>query len=722
MSKYDEKIKELLSKMTVEEKVGQLQQCGPSLVGAFDVSFDELLNMMFDGRISQEEFNRLMGAAEQDFHEETLRAGGIGSYNGVGDVETANRLQKIAVEETRLGIPLLFGYDVIHGFRTVTPIPLAEACAWEPGLWERTARLAAREATAAGVHMTFAPMVDVAKDARWGRVSEGAGEDTLLAGAYGAAKVRGFQGEDLSAPDSMAACVKHFAAYGAAEAGRDYNRVDLSQQRLYEDYLPPFKACVEAGARAIMPAFNDINGVPCSVNGTLLRDILRKDWGFDGVTVSDSNAIAECVVHGYSEDGAQAAKDAIEAGMDIDMSSNVYVKELAALVGRGEVSMEVLDGAVADVLRLKFELGLFENPYQSGPERAAKDILRPEDRALAREAAEKSIVLLKNEDVLPLKQGARIGVWGALASSRADMLGAWSVGADGEQCVSLMDALTARKADFILLEGEDLSAQAAQCDVILAAVGETKELSGEAASRADIGLPDGQADILAKLAETGRPVVTVVFSGRPLAMLAAVERSSAVVQAWHLGLEAGNAIAGVLFGDVNPSGKLTATFPYASGQCPMYYAHINTGRPGGKSKFTSKYLDTPLEPLFPFGFGLSYTSYEYSGLRVEVGSDTVAAFVTVKNTGERAGDEIVQCYLRDLFAKRVRPVKQLADFTKIHLGPGEERTVTFIIPQKKMGYYDPDMNFVVEPGVFDLFVGGNSRDYLTARFTLKSEQ
>lgn len=722
MSKYDEKIKELLSQMTVEEKVGQLQQCGPSLVGAFDVSFDELLNMMFDGRISQEEFNRLMGTAKQDFHEDALRAGGIGSYNGVGDVETVNRLQKIAVEETRLGIPLLFGYDVIHGFRTVTPIPLAEACAWEPGLWERTARLAAREATAAGVHMTFAPMVDVAKDARWGRVSEGAGEDTLLACAYGTAKVRGFQGEDLSAPDSMAACVKHFAAYGAAEAGRDYNRVDLSQQRLYEDYLPSFKACVEAGAKAIMPAFNDINGVPCSVNGKLLRDILRKDWGFDGVTVSDSNAIAECVVHGYSENEAQAAKDAIEAGMDIDMSSNVYVKELAALVGRGEVPMDVLDGAVADVLRLKFELGLFDTPYQSSPEREAKDILRPEDRALAREAAEKSIVLLKNEDVLPLKQGARIGVWGALASSRADMLGAWSVGADGEQCVSLMDALTARKADFILLEGEDLSAQAAQCDVILAAVGETKELSGEAASRADIGLPDGQADILAKLAETGRPVVTVVFSGRPLAMLAAVERSSAVVQAWHLGLEAGNAIAGVLFGDVNPSGKLTTTFPYASGQCPMYYAHINTGRPGGKSKFTSKYLDTPLEPLFPFGFGLSYTSYEYSGLRVEVGSDTVAAFVTVKNTGERAGDEIVQCYLRDLFAKRVRPVKQLADFTKIHLGPGEERTVTFIIPQKKMGYYDPDMNFVVEPGVFDLFVGGNSRDYLTARFTLKSEQ
>ena len=718
MSKYEEKIQKLLSQMTVEEKVGQLQQCGPSLVGAFEVDFSELLNMMFDGRISQEEFNRLMSTAEQDFHEDALRAGMIGSYNGVGDVETANRLQKIAVEESRLGIPLLFGYDVIHGFRTVTPIPLAEACAWEPGLWERTARLAAREATAAGVHMTFAPMVDVAKDARWGRVSEGAGEDTLLASAYGAAKVRGFQGPDLSAPDAMCACVKHFAAYGAAEAGRDYNRVDLSLQRLYEEYLPPFKACVEAGAKAIMPAFNDISGVPCSVNRKLLRDILRKDWGFDGVTVSDSNAIAECVVHGYSENEAQAAKDAIEAGMDIDMSSNVYVKELAALVERGEVSMEVLDQAVAEVLRLKFELGLFDNPYRSGLERAAKDILRPEDRALAREAAEKSIVLLKNEGVLPLKQGARIGVWGALASSRGDMLGAWSVGADGEQCVSLVDALTARKADFVLLDGDDFSAQAAQCDVILAAVGETKELSGEAASRADIGLPVGQEEVLARLADTGRPVAAVVFSGRPLAMPVAAERSAAVVQAWHLGVEAGNAIAGVLFGDVNPSGRLTATFPYASGQCPMYYAHINTGRPGGKSKFTSKYLDTPLEPLFPFGFGLSYTSYEYAGLRVEAEAERVTASVTVKNTGERAGDETVQCYVRDLFARRVRPVKQLVDFAKIHLEPGEERMVTFAIPREKLGYYDDAMHFVMEPGQFNLFVGGNSRDCVSAQFVL----
>ncbi len=392
MDCIENKVNELLSRMTVEEKVGQLQQCGPSLVGAFDVSFGELLNMMFDGRISQEEFGRLMSTATQDFHEEDLRAGRIGSYNGVGDPETVLRLQKIAVEESRLGIPLFFGYDVIHGFRTVTPIPLGEACAWEPDLWKRTGRMAAVEATAAGVNMTFAPMVDVAKDARWGRVSEGAGEDTLLAGLYGAAKVKGFQGEDLTAEDSMAACVKHFAAYGHGEAGRDYNRVDLSLQRLHEEYLPPFEACVKAGAKAIMPAFNDINGVPCTANTWLLKNVLREKWGFGGVTVSDSNAIAECVDHGYSQNRAQAAGQALQAGMDIDMSSDVYARELKSLVECGKVPMTDLDRAAGAVLRLKYELGLFDRPYQTTPERPARVTLPNEHRAMAREAAEKSLI------------------------------------------------------------------------------------------------------------------------------------------------------------------------------------------------------------------------------------------------------------------------------------------------------------------------------------------
>lgn len=717
MNYYDDKVKSLLAQMSVEEKVGQLQQCGPSLVGAFEVSFSELLDMMFDGRISQEEFGRLMSTARQDFHEDDLRAGKIGSYNGVGDVETAMRLQKIAVEETRLGIPLLFGYDVIHGFRTVTPIPLAESCAWDPDLWERTGRLAAKEATAGGVHMSFAPMVDVAKDARWGRISEGAGEDTLLASAYGVAKVKGFQNCELSREDSMAACVKHFAAYGAGESGRDYNRVDLSMQRLYEEYLPPFEACVKAGAKAIMPAFNDINGVPCTVNDWLLSDVLRKTWGFDGVTVSDSNAVAECVIHGYSRDRAEAAKHAIEAGIDIDMASDVYTGELAAMVESGAVSMDCLDRAVGDVLRLKFELGLFDNPYQTSVERAARDILRPEYRALAKEAADKPIVLLKNDGVLPLQKGLRIGVWGQLASSRSDMLGAWSIGADGEQCISLVDALATRKEDFIFLQDDNWS-NIQTCDVIIAAIGEKKELSGEAASRASIELPEGQQDVLEKLVASGKTVVAVVFSGRPLALPYVAECTSAVVQAWHLGVEAGNAIADILFGDVNPSAKLTVTFPYASGQCPMYYAHINTGRPGGRSKFTSKYLDAPVEPLYPFGYGLSYTTYKYSDLMVKVNAETVTAAITVENTGDRTGEEIVQCYFRDLVAQRVRPVKQLVDFAKITLQPGEKRTVSFTIPYNKLGYYDSTMNYMIEPGEFDLFVGGSSVDCLRARFVL----
>lgn len=717
MKQCQDKIKDLLSRMTVEEKVGQLQQCGPSLVGAFEVSFEELLNMMFDGRISQEEFGRLMSTAEQDFHEDALRAGRIGSYNGISDVATANRLQKIAVEETRLGIPLLFGYDVIHGYRTVTPIPLAESCAWEPELWEKTARLAAREAAADGVHMTFAPMVDVARDARWGRISEGAGEDPVLTAAYGVAKVKGFQNGDVSRSDSMASCVKHFAAYGAGESGRDYNRVDLSLQRLYEEYLLPFKACVEAGAKAIMPAFNDINGVPCTVNSWLLNDVLRGDWGFDGVTVSDSNAVAECVTHGIAANRAEAAHQSMESGIDIDMSSDVYADELAALVKDGIVPMEQLDRAVGRILNLKFELGLFEHPYRSSEERARQEILCPEYRALAKEAADKSIVLLKNDGVLPLGRGLRIGVWGELASSRDDMLGAWAIGADGEQCISLVDALTARDKDFVVLDGENWS-QAEFCDILLAAVGEKKELSGEAASRACIELPEGQEEMLVKLAGTGKPVVAVVFGGRPMAIPYAAENLSAVLMAWHPGVEAGNAITDILFGTVNPTAKLTATFPHASGQCPMYYAHINTGRPGGKSKFTSKYLDVPVEPLYPFGYGLSYTVYEYSDLKVEQGEESVTATVTVKNTGDRAGEEIVQCYFRDLTARRVRPVKQLVDFTKIPLGPGEERIVSFAIPYSKLGYYDMAMNYVVEPGEFDLFVGGNSRDCLSAQFAL----
>lgn len=717
---YEKQIQELLRKMTLEEKVGQLQQCGPSLVGAFEVSFEELLDMMFDGRISQEEFDKLMGTAEQDFHEEDLRAGRVGSYNGIGDADTVNRLQKIAVEETRLGIPLLFGYDVIHGFRTVTPIPLAESCAWEPALWEKTARMAAEEATAAGVHLTFAPMVDVAKDARWGRVSEGAGEDILLNSAYGVAKVKGFQGDDLAKENAMAACVKHFAAYGAGEAGRDYNRVDMSMQRLWEEYMPPYEACIEAGARAIMPAFNDINGVPCTVNSWLLRDILREKWQFDGLVISDSNAIAECVNHGIAADKREASKQAVIAGMDMDMSSNSYIEHLKELVESGEVEESVLNKAVGDVLRIKFELGLFENPYQTDKEREQKTMLKPEYRALARDAAGKSIVLLKNENhVLPLASDTKVGVFGSLAADKGQMTGAWAIGANPDDCVSLTEALEARGVSYrYSADGADMQKTAEESDVLVAVIGEMKEESGEAASRADITLPPEQLAMVRELAATGKPVIAVLFNGRPLAIPQLDKMVPAIVEAWHLGVEAGNAVLDVLLGEVNPSGKLTTTFPAATGQCPMYYAHMNTGRPGGKSKFTSKYLDAPVEPLYPFGYGLSYTSYSYEELRLEKLEEALGVTVTVRNTGERAGDEIVQCYVQMPAAKRVRPVRELKAFAKVTLEPGEAREVTLEIPCDSLGCYDWNMKWMPYEGKLKVYAGGNVKDTIAGEIQL----
>ena len=639
----------------------------------------------------------------------------MGSYNGIGDIETANRLQKIAVEETRLGIPLLFGYDVIHGFRTITPIPLAESCAWENELWERTARLAAEEATAAGVHMTFAPMADVAKDARWGRVSEGAGEDVLLNANYGASKVKGFQGEELSRPDAMAACVKHFAAYGAVEAGRDYNRVDLSKQRLYEEYLPAYKACVEAGARAVMPAFHDINGVPCSVNQELLRGILRKEWGFDGMTVSDANAIAECVAHGIARDKKDAAKQALEAGMDMDMTSDSYHEELLSLIESGEVKERFLDEAVRNVLRIKFELGLFEHPFRSGKEREKSAFLTLEARKLAREAAEKSIVLLKNEkNILPLKRERKLAVFGAMAEEAGENLGAWAVGAHAEDCVSLLDGLKSYSADFQFY-GEDrekIEKAAETADAFLAVLGEHKEESGEAASRAEICLSREHRDLFEALAATGKPVIVLLMNGRPLAVPEIAKKAAAVVEGWQLGVEAGNAYVRVLYGEVNPSGKLTTTFPYSSGQCPMYYAHINTGRPGGKSKFTSKYLDTPLEPVYSFGFGLSYTKFSYRELSVKKTDTGVTVGVFVKNDGEISGEEIVQCYYRRRTAKRVGPVKKLVAYEKLLLHPGEEKKVVFELKKEEMGYYDMEMNFVTDLTDMLFYVGTNSEDVL----------
>lgn len=484
--------------------------------------------------------------------------------------------------------------------------------------------------------------------------------------------------------------------------------------------MPSYQACVDAGARAVMPAFNDINGVPCTVNPWLLRDVLREKWGFNGLVISDSNAIAECVCHGIAKDKRDASKQAILAGMDMDMSSNSYIEYLKELVEGGEVPESVLDGAVDDVLRIKFELGLFDNPYQTDEQRESKAMLKEEYRAVAREAAVKSMVLLKNENqVLPLKEDAKIGIFGSLAAEKGQMTGAWAIGANPEDCISIVEACEARGISYQYSEnGSNLLKIAVNSDVLVAAIGERKEESGEAASRADITVGQEDLALVQDLLATGKPVVVVLFNGRPLAIPELSEHVPAILEAWHPGVEAGPAILEVLFGDVNPSGKLTTTFPAAAGQCPMYYAHINTGRPGGKSKFTSKYLDAPVEPLYPFGYGLSYTTYTYGGLKAEKKEDAIHVAVSVSNTGERDGDEIVQCYVQDVAAKRVRPVRQLKGYEKVSLKAGETKTVEFTIPYEELGYYDWNMDRVPCEGLLRVYAGGDSSSELMEEITL----
>ena len=704
----EKKIDELLLRMTTAEKVGQLVQTGPSIVGAFGVSFEELLNMVFDGRISDEEFQRMMSESGQDYHEEILRQGGIGSYNGVTDPEVIRKLQRIAAEETRMGIPLLFGSDVIHGHRTVYPIPLAESCAWDPQLWEKTARMAAKEASRDGITMTFAPMVDVAKDARWGRISEGAGEDSFLQSVFGAAKVRGFQQDDLRKPGTIVSCVKHFAAYGACEGGRDYNHVELSGERLYEEYLPPFAACIKAGARAVMPAFNDINGIPCTVSRKLLRDILRKELGFTGVTVSDSNAIAECVDHGAARDMAEAAKKALEAGVDIDMSSGVYAAQLTDLVEEGVIEKAVLDEAVREVLRVKYELGLFEQPYRfCSPEESPEK----ENRALCLESALKSMVLLKNNGLLPLQKNVKVGLIGSLAESRADMLGAWALGGRADDCISLKDALEEAGLPFVRIES-DLS-EAEDCDAILLAAGETKEMSGEAASRAVISLSQEEKGLIRALRESGKPIILILFNGRPLAISDAAPDADAIVEAWHCGCESGHALVKLLYGDRNFSGHLTTSFPNASGQCPVYYNHLNTGRPAGRGKFTSKYLDVETEPLFPFGFGLSYTEFEEEALEVQAENDILSVRWTVVNTGKRDGVYTAQLYVRDKTGIRACPVLELKAFSQVEIAAGKREEICFELPVQSLARYENDA-WTIHHGTYEIFGGESSKKLIRA--------
>lgn len=708
-------VNKLLADMTLREKIGQMTlytslwaETGPTI----DQNF---LQYVREGRC---------GAI-------------FNAYTAAG----TRPLQKVAVEETRLGIPLLFGFDVIHGHRTIFPIPLAEACSWDLELIEQSAHIAAVEAAAEGIHWTFAPMVDIARDPRWGRVAEGAGEDVWLGCRIAAARVRGFQGTDLAAGDTVLACAKHFAAYGAAQAGRDYNVVDVSDRTMAEVYLPPFKACIDAGVRTFMPAFNEINGVPCTMNRALLTDLLRTRWGFDGVVVTDYTAINEMVQHGVAADNCHAGQLAAEAGVDMDMQGGVFLEHLENLVNSGAVPVELIDAATRRVLMIKAELGLFEDPFRyCSEERETKLVLTPQHKAAAQAAAEASMVLLKNEgDVLPLAKNLRtLAVIGPLAEADLDLLGNWFGAGDGKLVVPVAQAIrdklglatrviTARGCE---VEGDDRSQMAAalaaaeKADAVLLVLGERGDMSGEAASRTNIDLPGLQNELAEKItaAAAGKPVAAVLFNGRPLAISRLAATVPAILEAWFPGTMGGQAVADVVFGDVNPAGKLVMTFPRHVGQVPIHYDCKNTGRPMGPNKYTSKYLDSPNSPLFAFGHGLSYTTFSYGPVKLSAttmkSGGRVTAEVTVTNSGRRTGSEVVQFYLRDLVAGVTRPLKQLKGFEKITLKPGEARRVKFKITAADLTFPGPDLAPVLEPGEFEVMIGGSSEVASGPRFSL----
>lgn len=704
-------IDSLLAQMTIEEKLGQLAQ--------------------YSGQTLQ------TGPEMPPGGEEDVRAGRIGSFLNIYGAEATRAFQRIAVEESRLGIPLLFAHDVIHGFRTIFPIPVAEAAAWNPEADERSARVAAVEATAHGLHWTFAPMVDLARDPRWGRIVEGAGEDPYLASVLAAARVRGFQGTDLRDPSTLLACVKHFAAYGAAEGGRDYNVADISERTLREMYLPPYKAAVDAGAATVMAAFNEIAGVPAHADRRLLQDVLREEWGFDGMVVSDWTGVLELIAHGVAADRVEAGRLALKAGVDMDMISGIYGRDLPEVVREGRLDEALVDAAVRRVLEAKYRLGLFDDPYRySDPAREQALTLTPEHRALAREIAQQSIVLLKNDGVLPLsKDVGTLAVIGPLADDGVTSLGGWAGAGRAEDAVTVLDGIRQAVSSgtrVLHVRGTDVTgtdtsgiaeavAAARQADAVVLVLGETVEMSSEAGSRATLDLPGVQQQLVEAIHATGKPVIALLMTGRPLTVTWLDEHVPAVVQTWHLGVEMGNAVADILFGDVNPSGKLPVTFPRHVGQVPLYYNHKRTGRPADEAqRYTSKYVDLPFTPLYPFGYGLSYTTFEYANLRISpqvihpAGTVTVQADVT--NTGSRAGDEIVQLYIRDEVASVTRPVKELRGFERITLQPGETKTVTFTLGPEDLSFLDIHLEHVVEPGFFQVFVGPNSTEGLEGRF------
>lgn len=703
-------VESLLKKMTLEEKVGQLNQYNGDLAFTGPVTMDK-------DKIGQ------------------IKRGMVGSMLNVTGVEHTRELQKIALQ-SRLKIPMLFGQDVIHGFRTTFPIPLAEAASWDLEAIELSARIAAIEASAAGVHWTFAPMVDISRDPRWGRVMEGAGEDTYLGSLIARARVKGFQGKGLGYTDAVMACAKHFAAYGAAIGGRDYNSVDMSLRTLWEIYLPPFKAAADAGAATFMNSFNDINGIPATGNRYIQRDILKGKWKFTGFVVSDWGSIGEMVNHGYVANNKEAAYVAINAGSDMDMESRSYRDYLVQLVRDGKVKMELVDDAVRRILRKKYELGLFDDPFKfCNEERQQQNWNKQEHRSIARDIARKSIVLLKNENkVLPLnKQTKKIALIGPFVKAVKDNLGFWSIEwpDDSSRIVSLWQGMQNKlgsSASLVYAKGCNINdtdssgfaeaiAAAQQSDVIVMTVGEARDMSGEAKSRSSLQLPGVQEQLIKAMIATGKPVVLLIHAGRPLIFNWAADHAPAIVYTWWLGTEAGNAIADVLFGDYNPSGKLPMTFPLTEGQIPIYYNHYNTGRPVVNEKdvlYKSAYIDLSIHPKFPFGYGLSYSNYEYGDVvlsdTVLKGNQKLVVSVTVKNTGSVKGKETVQLYIRDVVGKVVRPVKELKGYKQIELLPGEQKTVQFTLTTNDLKFYDDQLNYDWEPGSFEIMVGGNSRD------------
>ena len=722
----------LMKKMTLEEKVGQLNL--PSI--GFDIT-GPILSQDVEGKI---------------------RKGMAGGVFNTYTPTAVRKLQEIAVTQTRLKIPLLFGYDVIHGHRTIFPISLGLSASWDLGLIERTARAAAEEASADGLNWVFSPMVDIARDPRWGRVSEGAGEDPYLGSLIAESMVRGYQGSDLSANNTVMACIKHFALYGAAEAGRDYNTVDMSRLRMYNEYMPPYKAAVKAGAGSIMTSFNEVDGIPASGNKWLLTTLLRKEWGFDGLIASDYTAISEMIKHGMGDEKTVGALS-LNAGMDMDMVSEIFLKYGVELVKTGKVSEAQVNMACRKVLEAKYKLGLFDDPFRYiSEERNKQQIMSSDKLLLSKEAAIKSFVLLKNDNnILPLSGERKIAFIGPFVKDQRDLIGSWSGAGDWKKAISVWDAVSKRvtaspvtyaKGCNILDDSslakklndhdaqivadakspqqliDEAVAVATSADILVVMLGEPFGMSGEAASMTNISLFDNQQALLRALKATGKPIVLVLMNGRPLALEWESKNCAAILETWYPGTMAGQAINEVLYGDASPQGKLSMTFPVSVGQVPIYYNHKNTGRPfNDKDKFTSKYLDATNEPLYPFGYGLAYTNFTYGDIslsrNVKTQNEAVTASVTVTNSGNREGTETVQLYIRDKVGSITRPVKELKGFQKLSLKPGESKTVSFRITQSDLSFYNSDLKWVAEPGEFDLMIGGNSRDVKSAAFTLK---